>query len=178
LTRKVPFFIFRNMRETVDSFGEETREILWQAVGRAMSDFQGLEMVLSGLFARLVDGDDNVTLAIYRTSPSLHGRLDLIRNAADGFESMGAHASRVDTDELKNALKLVRTAAENRNLLAHSKVAGVHKWPGGNLGFWLQAERSGHTYYLDAADIGALMATFEPARTAVGALVQGLMNRV
>jgi hypothetical protein len=159
-------------RYEVSSPGEQNREPLWQAVGQVLSDYQKVESILAGLFARLLDGNDSVSLAIFWTAPSLHGRMDLIRNAADGFKASGDKRILQIAKELDHALKLAKRAAEYRNVIAHGRVAKVFKFPGGDLGFWFTGRFRNKEIFMTAEEIIAFMGVCEPAREAVASVLQ------
>ncbi|MBP0440690.1 hypothetical protein J5Y06_18730 [Tianweitania sediminis] len=164
-----------DMREKIESFGETGREPIWQAAGFIMSEFQKVEMILRGLFARLLDGDDNVTLAIYDTAPALSGRIELTMNAARSLTASRLQKCSVEADEIKDALNLVRKAAEKRNLVAHGVATHVTQLPtGGFRGCWLQVSNKGRTYYMTADEVIACVVPIRTAHEAIRPILDKL----
>ena len=95
--------------------GDDNINVLYAAVGRALSQWESLESVLGSIFARLCQSDSEAPARAYGTIVSAKGRIDLLR------EAFACHPARktVDLQGLPKLLDHVGHFGSRRNEIAH-----------------------------------------------------------
>jgi hypothetical protein len=112
----------------IPATGEDSAEVLFTAVGAALSEWEQLEAILALLFGVFL-GEDGVSLAAQRAYGSViafSGRLDLLRGAASGyFEKHPDDTHEPAFEKLANDAK---RASARRNEIAHGQVGLYPRW--------------------------------------------------
>jgi hypothetical protein len=114
--------------------GDETEDILYLAVGRALTKWEGLEATVAFLFAVLTGGTDDryyePAARVFGATMSVLVRGDMILNAAEGFfhyfESHGLHnETQAYHSDLKELIKQYKNWSSRRNDIAHGYVTAT-----------------------------------------------------
>lgn len=102
---------------------DKSADITYTAVGRALSNWEGVEIALAGLFSALlgIRGDEGlIATRAYGAVITAKGRIDMLQAAADAF------FFRWSNDELKKKVHTILEAAvqfsARRNEIAHGQV--------------------------------------------------------
>jgi hypothetical protein len=116
--------------------GDSDDDQLYRAVGYALSQWEGLEIALSGLFAVLVESKSQAATRAYGALASARARVEALASAAEVFFATEI-SSHFDT--FQAILKVVGWAGSRRNDIAHGIVLTYarHDTVGG--GFFLVA---------------------------------------
>lgn len=97
--------------------GDADSDLLYVAVGRALSQWEELETGLSELFATFVESRSIAAARAYGTVASAQGRFDLLDAAAEVY-----FAARAGRDDYRQIIKVLRLASPCRNNIAHGVV--------------------------------------------------------
>ena len=104
--------------------GSPTAEDLYLSVGRVLSTWERVEMMLAKLFGLLVEGNADAAERAYGTLPGSTGRAGMIREAAMIYAQR--RVGLFPLDEVKLLLKHYRDASERRAEVAHGMVMSIN----------------------------------------------------
>jgi hypothetical protein len=102
--------------------GDLSADLTFAAVGRAMSEWEELELYLARLYAKFIGIPPIKAIAIpeYRDAPNFHSRATAIKNAATKY--FISHPDQEREGEFKQILEEIRQLASRRNDIAHGVV--------------------------------------------------------
>jgi hypothetical protein len=102
--------------------GDPSAELTYAAVGRAMSEWETLELYLARLYAKFLGIPPIQAIAIpgYRDVANFHARAKEIENAATKY--FVSHPNQEREGEFKQVLDGIRQLASRRNDIAHGVV--------------------------------------------------------
>jgi hypothetical protein len=102
--------------------GDPSIDLTFAAVGRAMSEWEELELYLARLYAKFLGIPPINAIAIpeYRDAANFHTRATVIKNAATKY--FVSHPSQEKEGEFEQVLDDIRRLASRRNDIAHGVV--------------------------------------------------------
>lgn len=129
------------MTGTFDDWDKEVEANLYETLGKAMSEWSGVEGSLLSLFQIHTSMPHALARRVFFSARSFNGRADMLSAAAVGSDQ---------SDDLKDYTKAVITKARQysafRNALAHGHAAVIPRWAGtayDNQGVILEERESG-----------------------------------
>jgi hypothetical protein len=150
-------------RPSEDHRGESDKTPLFEAVGRALSDWEYGEMAMAWLFGLLVESDSDAAVKAYGTIYGGPGRKDAFSFAVAEFFTR--HPDRVsDRHDMEKLLAAYEMAWSYRNNIAHGIVMAIIDTHAAPAGWFLQSpeyaskKRDPHNtfysrYYYNVPDI-------------------------
>lgn len=101
--------------------GDKDATVIYEAVGYALSIWEGLETVIAALFKVLVESKTNAASRAYGGVGSHTARLDLLKNAAEAFFIVH-NVSKEHQSEFNKLTSHLKDASGRRNEIAHGYV--------------------------------------------------------
>jgi hypothetical protein len=153
--------------------GHSEKRPLYEAVGRALSEWEYAELSLAWLFSALIESDSAAAARAYGTIGGPTGRRDALTFASEEFFRFRDNSdpqTKIDQDDVAGVIKAYENAIQYRNNIAHGIIMSRIDTTLGSFGWFLQApeyaskkhDKMTHTskYYYNSDNISALAKRF------------------